>query len=184
MDDLDRLTNVIADAARRALRELFTSYPDHRFHYITLSTAGGMVRPVLSACSAESLAQQLADQGLAPDAEDAVALKWSYADSPFYAFGDTHFEGVAAAFAVRPEPGNDDAYEAEITLRRTATEHALALLDAEGLFGLADDRAQLAVLAEIQPPDDTNVPIAQRLNSTEALAAWLEEAAETPGPLV
>lgn len=95
MDDLARLTNVIADATRRALQELFTTYPKHRFHYITLSTAGGMVRPVLSACSAESLAQQLEEQGLEPDAEDALSLKWSYADSPFYAFGDTHFEGDA-----------------------------------------------------------------------------------------
>ena len=90
------LADVITAAARLAFRDLFAKHPE-RFYYCTPITTGGAHAPFVSAWSHEVLAKKVADEGLSP--EDAWALKWSYADSPYMAYGNEEYFGpVRKAF--------------------------------------------------------------------------------------
>jgi Domain of unknown function (DUF4303) len=195
------LADVITAAARSAFRDLFAKHPE-RFYYCTFITTGGGHAPFVCAWSHEALAKKVADEGLSP--EDAWALKWSYADSPYMAYGyEEYFGPVRKAFDRRPNwslaiddaarqseyhlrsaaidaamARHSDALRAEYDLRLAAMEAAMARLDAEGLFGVGADRDEKVMLAEVMPPDYTNTERAHRLNSPAALSTWLAEAAE------
>jgi len=84
--------------------------------------------------------------------------------SPFYCFGESHFAEVRQLFAARPPAGTEADYEA----RLEAMERAVALLDAEGLFGAGDERRDILVNVEVMPPDETNTARAARLNPPDA----------------
>lgn len=73
---------------------------------------------------------------------------------------------------------SDDETFAEQARLMKAYEAAIARVDAEGLFGVGEQRKRIAVLLEVMPPDHTNTPIAKRLNPPAAIASWLREAAE------
>jgi hypothetical protein len=76
------LVDAIADAARRAIEDLFSEHRDDDFYYVTLTTTGDAAPPVLSAWSRQALDEATQD---APDAR--LDLKWSYADSPLHLAG-------------------------------------------------------------------------------------------------
>jgi hypothetical protein len=164
------LVRAIADATRAAAKELFSKYPGHYYYFALIST-GEALPPYISAWSEEALAE----------AGDAETLRWSYADSPFCAYGwDEHFGRVRTLFSERPAMDFSDveAWGAEYKLRFDAMEQALRQLDNEGLFGQGKDRLRIVINAEVMPPDSSNTLRAQRLNPPEALTRWLEEAAE------
>ncbi len=178
------LARAIEAAARKAIDELFAQYPDHRFYYLSLLTTGEVHPPVLVAWSEEALEDAVRDE---VDQEDArYWLKWSYADSPFFCFGEAHFEEVKELFEKRPDASLQDdedysgsASEAEHNLRLDAMESAIRTLDRRGLFGAGENRSSIVVNVEVMPPDCTNTERAMRLNPPEAIREWLEEAAET-----
>jgi hypothetical protein len=164
------LASAIADATRISAKELFTKYPGH-YYYFTLISTGEALPPYISAWSEEALAE----------ASNNKELRWSYADSPFCAYGwDVHFGRVRTLFSERPKMDTLDVKEwrSEYELRYSAMEQALRLLDSEGLFGKGKDRLGIVINVEVMPPDFTNTLRAYRLNPPEALTRWLEEAAE------
>lgn len=170
------LTAAIAVATRAAVRQLFGQHPE-QFYYLSLITTGGHA-PYLSAWSEEAL--QAACRQADPKA--AAELRWSYADSPYCAFGyEEYFGAVRDLFAQRPRMDQDwpiERWSAELDTRLQAMEAALASLDAEGLFGSGRERLQIVVNAEVMPPDSSNTERAYRLNPSGAIGRWLREAAE------
>lgn len=172
MDFKEQLTAAIADSVRKILPELFAT--GEHFYYITLTVVEEPTVPCLSAWSHEALAKA------AP--EEREMIKWSYADSPYYCIGEEHFANVADFLEDYPLYNlDDDAYDAEYVLRLSAMEEAMRRLDAEGLFGTGTERSSMLIMAEIMPPNSTNIERAYRLNdgSTEIFREWLAEAAES-----
>lgn len=172
------LASAIAEAAENAFSNLFQSHPG-KFYYCSLVTTGEAHAPVVTAWSEEALRNEVSSE---PDAESAMAaLRWSPADSPFYAFGEAHFENVRDFFAQRPPLTwalSEAQWDAEYDFRLEAMEEAMRILDARGLFGKGKDRQAVVVLVEVMPPDHTNTQRALRLNPREAINDWLVEAAE------
>ena len=171
-EEHDDLTESIEAYVAESFRGLLDARPED-FYYITLATTGEAHPPVLSAWSREALnAVPIADR---------PSLKWSYADSPYYDFGEAYFGIVEAAFEKRPslDSLSENARDAEVCSRLAAMEEAIVRLDQKGLFGTGPERESLVVAAEVMPPDATNVARVVRLNSGAGLADWLGEAAES-----
>lgn len=174
----EELATLISDAARSAIEELFRENPDDTFYYCSLITTGEGHTPQLTAWSREKLEEAVEAEG---GGDDLIAeLKWSYADSPFCYFGESHFEKVKQVFIERSESNDRDSTSnaSELELRLKAMELAMAKLDEEGLFGSGNDRLQIVVNAEVMPPNHSNVERAVRLNPEQALSDWMKEAAE------
>ena len=172
------LAETIANAARRAFRQLFEQNPYDKFYYCSLVTTGEGHTPCLTAWSREKLEEAVrAENG---DDNVRAELKWSYADSPFYCYAEDIFDEVKRQFVARSETRDRDSTEdrAELELRLRAMESAMVQLDSEGLFGTGTGRVGIVINAEVMPPDRTNVERARRLNPPEALVDWLTEAAE------
>lgn len=177
--DWNALTLTITEAARRAFSDLFRETVED-FYYCTLVTTGDGLAPYPSAWSWQALDRQAA-AATDPEARKSL-LKWSYSDSPYWLFGQGHFDEVARAFASMAnlhDLENADDYARELNHRLGAIEAAMAQLDAEGLFGIGEKRGRVVILAEVMPPDAGNTERARRLNPAgPALDAWLDEAAE------
>jgi hypothetical protein len=172
------LVDAIAAAARSAIAALFREHPGEHFYYCALVTSGEAIAPSLTAWSKEALDAAVSQCGDDPSAR--AELKWSYADSPYYCYGDENFSEVRRlfdAFSV-PDASDEDAWRASYTLRMSAMEDALARLDQSGLFGTGSRRAGIVINVESMPPDHTNVERALRMNPRAALEDWLREAAE------
>ncbi|MCR5738246.1 MAG: DUF4303 domain-containing protein [Lachnospiraceae bacterium] len=173
------LVRLIENAAKKALTKLFDEH-DENFYYITLATFGECVCPVISAWSVEALEREASLKGYSED--EKADLKWDYASSPYYAFGyDEFFGDVRKAFDARDEKiedADDDEYDREMSIRLNSMEKAMQDLDLKGLFGQGDKRLGIVINAEYMPPDYSNTERAKRLNPEQALAEWLEEAAE------
>lgn len=172
------LAAAIETAARKAIRSLFNSHPGH-FYYCSLITDGLANSPVLSAWSTEALERAALDRD---DPEEARSeLKWSSADSPYFAYGDEYFGEVRALISRRSDmqPGmSDREWDEEYETRLRAMETAMKRLASQGLFGEGEARLGIVINAEVMPPDRTNAARAIRLNPKEALVDWLDEAAE------
>ncbi len=168
------LTEAIKNATRLAITSLFEKHPE-KFYYCSLITDGSGHSPILSAWSEEALEKSLLMEKI-PD-EARPELKWSYADSPYYGYGEEHFEGVAKLFELRSFLLDIDS-EKEYVVRMNAMEHAMAELDKEGLFGKDETRLGIVINAEVMPPDYGNTERGIRLNPKEAITEWLEEIAE------
>jgi hypothetical protein len=169
----------VAAATSAAVKELFRTHPKAHFYYCALITTGEALPPNLCAWSSEAL-DAVASQY--PDDPNARWwLKWSYADSPFYCFGEAHFGEVRRLFRAlgRLDPRDARGWQAAYDFRLSVMEEALARLDQAGLFGTEAQRASIVINVEVMPPDPTNVERALRLNPPEALTDWLKEAAET-----
>lgn len=172
------LADAITNAARNAVVELFRERPNDTFYYISLITTGEGHSPCLTAWSWEKLAETVQAEG--GNDQLTADLKWSYADSPFYCFGESYFNVVKQLFNSRSTFGDRDSTSdgCELDLRLKGMEAAMATLDAEGLFGVGTERFGIVINAEVMPPDHSNVERAKRLNPPEALGDWLREAAE------
>lgn len=174
----EELATPIADAARTAIEELFRENEGDSFYYCSLITTGEGHTPCLTAWSKEKLNEAVEAEG---GGEDLVAeLKWSYADSPFCYFGESHFEKIKQIFIGRSASKDCDSTSdaSELEFRLKAMELAMAKLDEEGIFGSGNVRLQIVVNAEVMPPDHSNVERAVRLNPEQALTDWMKEAAE------
>jgi Domain of unknown function (DUF4303) len=172
------LVDAIADATRTAVNALFRDHPGHHFYYCALITTGGGGSPNLVAWSTEALEAAVKEHQ--DDPAWRALLKWSYADSPFYCYGEEHFAEVRRLFDALPEPDPFDksGWLARFDLDVAAMVAAMERLEGEGLFGRGASRAGIVVNVEVMPPDHTNTERARLLNPPEALEEWLREAAE------
>jgi hypothetical protein len=176
--DRSELVDAVAAATSAAVKELFRTHPKDHFYYCSLITTGEALPPNLVAWSSEALDAAASQY---PDAGNArFNLKWSYADSPFYCFGEEHFDEVRRLFRAlgRLDFNDARAWQAGYDFKMSVMEQALARVDAAGLFGTGAQRASIVINVEVMPPDHSNVERALRLNPPEALTHWLNEAAE------
>lgn len=158
-------------ATRKAFLSLFEN--KEHFYYCTLVTTGDGLTPTISAWSYEALERECAgDDSLRED------IEWSYADSPYDAFGYELFDEVKKLLSE-----NEISYEQwdeETEVRLNIMEKVMRTLDDEGIFSKNQNREEVVVAAEIMPPDETNTERAYRLNNKDSVIfqRWLEEAAE------
>ncbi|MBO4391132.1 MAG: DUF4303 domain-containing protein [Lachnospiraceae bacterium] len=175
----EKLVQMIREAAGKAFGKLFAEH-DETFYYCSLITIGECECPYISAWSLESLEREAA-KGADPE-EDKRLLKWSYADSPYCAYGyEEFFQELRAEYSLRTkrlDDDDDEAYDTEMDIRMNSMEKAMQELDAQGLFGTGEKRSRMVINAEYMPPDHSNTERALRLNPEEALTEWLDEAAE------
>lgn len=133
--------------------------------------------PIITAWSEEALERMA--QGKADIEEEKYYLKWSYDESPYFAYGEEYFENVKKTFTERERKINTEKEkDEEIELRINSMEKVMHNLDEEGLFGTGKQRLKIVINAEVMPPDFTNTERALRLNPKEALSEWLVEMAE------
>jgi len=172
------LRDAIVVAARSAFRSLFSLHHGN-YYYCSLITTGEAHSPVVTAWSWEAL--ENATRGAENINEALFMTKWSYADSPYFAYGENFFAPVKELFRARPRISasmSDDEWSHEFQLRLDAMEFAMTKLDREGMFGLGEDRNRIVVLVEVMPPDASNTERAIRLNPPGALVEWLADVSE------
>lgn len=170
------LVEIIEEAAEKAIGELFQEHKEN-FYYCSLITTGEALCPVISAWSEEALEAMLQKEEDPKEAREY--LKWSYGETPYFAYKEEYFEKVKRVFQERMKALEDEEdIDEEIELRLNSMEKAMSNLDKKGLFGTGEQRLGIVINAEVMPPDYTNTERALRLNPKEALTEWLEEIAE------
>lgn len=159
----------IVCAARKTFLDLFKN--GERYYYCALCTTGEGHAPCVSAWSWEALERQAAKQTNCDISERASLIQWSYADSPYYCYGEDHFSNVQQCFNKRPSIPTikGEKWQQELAVRLAAMELAMKKLDEEGLFEV--NQARDSVL-EVMPPEGLNN------QSSTVLQQWLLEAAE------
>ncbi len=174
------LYSLLLEAAETAFRELFSRH-DESYYYCTLVTTGDGACPYISAWSHEALAQFMEEDHI-PE-EERQYYEWSYADSPYCAFGWEHFHG-AERYVSEHRPSSDcdsKVWNGWLDLLLDTMEQVMRELDARGVFGTGSRRAGTLINAEVMPPDYSNTQRALRLNREENIRDWLEDAAEPEG---
>jgi hypothetical protein len=174
INKIEIIVEAIADATRKAFIELFKN--NEKYYYCVLLTTGEALPPCISAWSWEALNKM----SMQYSEEYAQVRKWSYADSPYYAFGEEYFDEVKRLFEQRPNMDyfNESLWNEEFNFRLMVMELAIKKLDNEGLFELNQPRKDVYINVELMPPDSTNTERALRLNKKENITNWLLEASE------
>ncbi|MBY3718730.1 DUF4303 domain-containing protein [Escherichia coli] len=177
----EKLLAELEKAIRMALQVLFKK--NENFYYCSLITTGEALPPSISAWSHEALERFLVENNLTE--KEAMLIKWSYAESPYFDFGNEYFDRVRELFFMRLQmncnlPKSD--WDIEFNTRLKIMETAMKNLDEKGFFGVGDSRNNIVINVEVMPPDYSNTLRAMRLNPSKALSEWLSEAAE-PIPL-
>lgn len=170
------LVEKIEEATRKAIISLYNNHKE-KYYYISLITDGEGHCPLISAWSQEALERSIINEKDPNEAK--MYIKWSYADSPYYAYGEEYFSEVDKIFQERMKVlYTEDEIQSEIEVRINSMERVMANLDKEGLFGRGKERMQVVINAEVMPPDYGNTERAIRLNPREAIEEWLIEIAE------
>jgi len=166
-----KLLKLLTGAVRCAAMKLFQETHES-FYYFSLITTGEALSPIVSAWSWEKFA-------MVPQ-QNKEYFKWSYADSPYFNYGDEYFTEIKEIFSELPDIRYMDDIEGfiEYETRLKVMESSLRVLDGEGLFGTGSKRNGIVINVEVMPPDYTNTLRALRLNPVDALRDWLVEAAE------
>lgn len=170
------LVEIIQEATYKAIKKLFQDHKE-KFYYCSLITTGEGLCPIISAWSEEALERTAREE---QDVEEAkYYLKWSYAETPYFAYGEEYFEDVNRVFLERMRKlSTEKERDHEIQLRINSMERVMHNLDMDGIFGQGKERLGIVINAEVMPPDYTNTERALRLNPRKALNEWLEEFAE------
>ncbi len=170
------LIQIIQTATESALLKLFKEH-NERFYYCSLITTGEGLCPIISAWSKEAL-ERVANESANVE-EAKYYLKWSYSETPYFAYGEEFFREVKSVFIERMNNLNTvEERQREVQLRINSMEKVMHNLDVKGIFGRGIQRLNIVINAEFMPPDHTNTERAIRLNPQEALNEWLEEIAE------
>lgn len=176
--DKDIVTPLL-EAAEQSFLSLFREHKED-FYYCTLVMLEVGV-PCISAMSQEAL-----ERIILPDenyGEAKEAYKWSYADSPYFAYAyERYWDKVSRLFEKRFNEqlwdGSASAFEAEYLCWIDSMEEVMRRLDEKGIFGRGDMRNKIFINAEISPPDYSNSERARRLNSSDICSEWLRDCAE------
>lgn len=172
----ESLVKIIQNATENALLKLFKEHNEN-FYYCSLITTGEGLCPIISAWSVEAL-ERVANKS--DNVEEAkYYLKWSYVETPYFAYGEEFFKNVNDVFIARMNKlKTKEEKDREIQVRINSMEKAMHNLDVKGMFGQGKQRLGIVINAEFMPPDYTNTERALRLNPKDALNEWLEEIAE------
>jgi hypothetical protein len=167
-DDVEKLAEKIADAARKAFLKLFEN--KENYYYCVLLTTGEALPPYVSAWSKEALNAAIKKDGLSQ--RDACRLKYSPVESPYSVYGwDEYFGDVVEEFNEnRPDMDyeNETNWDAEFKTRFDAMTTAMKILDKEGLFSLNQQRDGVLVNVEILGDDQADfVDTARLLGNSE-----------------
>ena len=161
-------------ALQKAVSGLFLT--GESFYYLSLVVDENGLPPVFSAWSRESFFAACKQM----DDEQALWMKWSYSDSPYFEFGAVYFAEANELW--QSKGGIDDFitddWIEELAKRVNSLEKCFAELDADGFFSGMVKRTSLMINVETTPPTEEDTQRAQRLNPPEAIKEWLEEAAE------
>lgn len=125
---MDELVSIVQACTRLAFSELFGN--KEHFYYCVLLVTGEGYAPTISAWSWEALNRECTKQ----EAEHLRGeLMWSYADSPYYAFGKEFFLPVQHYLSLRPsiDELSDEEWDKEWQDRMLAYERAMKNLDEE-----------------------------------------------------
>ncbi len=170
---MDELVSIVQACTRLAFSELFGN--KEHFYYCVLLVTGEGYAPTISAWSWEALNRECAKQG----AEHLRGeFMWSYADSPYYAFGKELFLPVQHHLSLRPsiDELSDEEWDKEWQDRMLAYERAMKNLDEEGFWGQGETRKQVYINVESMPIEEADISRAIRLNpSSEILKDWLSD---------
>ena len=173
-NDFDGIVCETASILRAVFTELFNN--NEKFYYCTFLTTGEGLPPLISAWSEEALKRE---SSLYKNADEYKEIKWSYADSPYYAF---RYEKFSHIFSSRPLMStlNEIEWEKEFLFRLKVMETAVRQADREGLFSINQNRADICVEVGTMPPDKLTTEITKRLNSLDSLIMkeYMAEAAE------
>ncbi len=173
----EKLVEIIQSATEKALLKLYEEH-NESFYYCSLITTGEGLCPIISAWSKEAL-ERVANESDDDVEEAKYYLKWSYSETPYFAYGEEFFEDVKNVFIDRMNKlKTAEERQREVQLRINSMEKVMHNLDAKGMFGQGEQRLNIVINAEFMPPDYTNTERALRLNPQEALKEWLEEVAE------
>ena len=168
--------NKLYTACKNTFEELFNNNKE-TFYYCTLTITGDGLTPVISAWSYEALDRQC--NGNQDEIHD---IKWSYADSPYYAFGYEKFEEVTQLLAERREilKTTKIDWECEVEMYLDVMQNTMEMLDNEGVFSVNQKRNEVLVATEIMPPDGSCTIRVKKLNNngTAIFQEWLQEIAE------
>ena len=175
------LTIALTKAAEQSFLALFSEHPESFYYCSYIMAEYGS--PFICAWSKEALRRLIKSLNL-KDKEQRQAekelYKWSYADSPYVAYGvEKYFKEVQDLYNTYwDHNAADEEYDQQCVLWLDCMEDAMRALDEKELFGSGTERNRKVVLAEIMPPDYSNTERAYRLNPKKALKSWLDEAAE------
>jgi hypothetical protein len=162
----EALVSAITDATRKTLLELFEE-DSGRFYYFALIDNSGVVSsPIVSAWSYEALEE-----------EEDDTLKWEWAESPYYMYGEEHFEEVRKMLGTlphMPDLNDDTLWEKEFQFRAGAMVAALKQLDGEGLFSKNQPRHEIFVNVEMTDGYE-NIKRALELNPKETVDEYQKE---------
>ena len=166
------LGEAIFEATQKAFLKLFEN--GEHYYYCVLLTTGEALPPCIAAWSVEAL-ERFVNENAIPQ-EEIPYYKYSFADSPYYAFGyEEYFQQVKTLFYERPEMdyNDEEQWEKEYNLRLAAMVYAMKKLDAAGIFSLNQPREQVYINVELMPPDDTDIERALSFNNPEDIKEWL-----------
>ena len=105
----EMLVELIQNATQKALDKLFEEHKE-KFYYCSLITTGEGLCPIISAWSYEAL-ERVANEE--EDVEEAkFYLKWSYDETPYFAYGEEYFEDVNVLVKVLIDVHNELAHDA------------------------------------------------------------------------
>ncbi len=166
-----QIARILAEAAGKSFAALFAAHSEQFYYCTYILSEGGA--PFISASSAEGMERMMQEKGI--PMSDYPKYKWSYADSPYCAYGyEDYFGAVRELFAQRfPNDLSDEAYAEEISLWLDAMELAMRQLYENGLFG--DAQQNVFINAEIMPPENSNDERAKRLNPEAVFRNWYAE---------
>lgn len=170
--ELKSLGEAIFEATQKAFLKLFEN--GEHYYYCVLLTTGEALPPCIAAWSEEAL-ERFVNENAIPQ-EEIPYYKYSFADSPYYAFGyEEYFQQVKILFYERPEMdyNDEEQWEKEYNFRLAAMVYAMKKLDAAGIFSLNQPREQVYINVELMPPDDTNIERVLSFNNPEDIKEWL-----------
>lgn len=173
-NDFDEIVCEMASILKVVFTELFNN--NEKFYYCTFLTTGEGLPPLISAWSEEALKRE---GSLYKNADEYREIKWSYADSPYYAF---RYERFSHIFSSRPLmiTMDEKEWEKEFLFRLNAMETAVRQVDKEGIFSINQKREDICVEVGTMPPDKLTTEITKRLNNPDSLIMkeYMAEAAE------
>ena len=171
--ELQPLVEAIFEATQKAFLKLFEN--GEHYYYCVLLTTGEALPPCIAAWSVEAL-ERLVKKKSIPE-EEIPYYKYSFADSPYYAFGyEEYFRQVEQLFEERDslmDYNNEEQWDKEYNLRLAAMVYAMKKLDETGIFALNQVREQVYINVELMPPDDTDIERALYFNKAENIEEWL-----------
>ena len=171
--ELQPLVEAIFEATQKAFLKLFEN--GEHYYYCVLLTTGEALPPCIAAWSVEAL-ERLVNERSIPE-EEIPYYKYSFADSPYYAFGyEEDFRHVKQLFEERDslmDYNNEEQWDKEYNLRLAAMVYAMKKLDETGIFALNQVREQVYINVELMPPDDTDIERALYFNKAENIEEWL-----------